>query len=153
MRIFVSLLAVVAALTAPAQAQDVNTEIELTRAVIQTERQTMVATALSLEKGEADAFWPLYREYQNQRALLGDRQVKLITDYAENFEVMTDDKAREMLDEHLAIEKQDLKLKNSYAKKFRKILPEKKVTRYFQIENKLDAVIDAELAKEIPLVE
>ena len=153
MRVFVSLIIVAAGLMAPALAQDTNTEIELTRAVIQTERQSIVAAAMDLSKGEAEAFWPLYREYRGQVAVLGDRRVKLITDYADNLEVMTDLKARQMLDDYLGIEKGYVQLKTKYVKKFRKILPDKKVTRYFQIENKLDAVIDNELAAEIPLVE
>jgi hypothetical protein len=147
------IFAVVVACAVPVMAQDTNTEIELTRSVIQTERQNIVAKAMNLDPAEAEEFWPLYRQYQTDRAALVDRDVKLITDYADNFEIMTDVKAGQMLDEYLAIEKQYLKLKTNYAKKFRKILPEKKVTRFFQIENKLDAVIDAELAREIPLVE
>jgi hypothetical protein len=134
-------------------AQDVQSEIELTRAVIQTERQALVAAAMDLTPTEADAFWPLYREYQSQRAAIGDREVQLITDYADNYLVMTDDKAATMLDEWFDIQNKDLALKKKYIKKFRKILPDLKVTRYFQLENKLDAVIDNELAAEIPLVE
>jgi hypothetical protein len=147
------ILAVAFACVMPVMAQDTSSEIELTRAVIQTERQSIVAAAMDLDTEESAEFWPLYREYQNQRAALGDRDVALIKDFAENFEVMTDVKAGQLLDEYLSIEKAHLKLKTQYAKKFRKVLPDKKVTRYFQIENKLDAVIDAELAKEIPLME
>ena len=146
-------LVAVAVFASTAGAQDIQSEIELTRAVIQTERQALVASGLDLTSAEADAFWPLYREYQGQRAILGDSEVKLIMDYSDNYGVMTDEKAKKMLDDWFDIESKDLSLKKKYAKKFRKILPDLKVTRYFQIENKLDAVIDNEVAKEIPLVE
>lgn len=153
MKTAVWVLVAVAVFATTAGAQDIQSEIELTRAVIQTERQALVAAGLDLTSAEADAFWPLYREYQGQRAILGDSEVKLITDYADNYGVMTDDKAKKMLDDWFDLESKDLALKKKYAKKFRKILPDLKVTRYFQIENKLDAVIDNELAAEIPLVE
>ena len=153
MKTAVWVLVAVAVFATTAGAQDIQSEIELTRAVIQTERQALVAAGLDLTPAEADAFWPLYREYQGQRAILGDSEVKLITDYADNYGVMTDDKAKKMLDDWFDLESKDLALKKKYAKKFRKILPDLKVTRYFQIENKLDAVIDNELAAEIPLVE
>ena len=146
-------LVAVAVFASTAGAQDIQSEIELTRAVIQTERQALVAAGLDLTSAEADAFWPLYREYQGQQAILGDSEVKLIMDYSDNYGVMTDEKAKKMLDDWFDIESKDLSLKKKYAKKFRKILPDLKVTRYFQIENKLDAVIDNEVAKEIPLVE
>ena len=146
-------LVAVAVFASTAGAQDIQSEIELTRAVIQTERQALVATGLDLTSAEADAFWPLYREYQGQQAILGDSDIKLIMDYSDSYGVMTDEKAKKMLDDWFDIESKDLSLKKKYAKKFRKILPDLKVTRYFQIENKLDAVIDNEVAKEIPLVE
>ena len=153
MRTTLWVMVAVVVCAAAAGAQDIQSEIELTRAVIQTERQALVAAGLDLTPTEADAFWPLYREYQGQRAILGDREVKLITDYADNYGVMTDDKAKVMLDDWLDLQGKELSLKKKYAKKFRKILPDLKVARYFQIENKLDAVIDNEVAKEIPLVE
>ena len=138
---------------AAAAAQDVQSEIELTRAVIQTERQALVAAAMDLTSAEADAFWPLYREYQGQRAAIGDREVQLIMDYADNYGVVTDELAGKMIDEWLDIQSEDLSLRKKYIKKFRKILPDLKVARFFQLENKLDAVIDNELASEIPLME
>ncbi len=136
-----------------AGAQDIQNEIELTRSVIQTERQALVASGMGLTSAEADVFWPLYREYQSEQASLGDREVKLLMDYSDNYGVMTDEMAKTMLDDWFDIDSKDLALKKKYAKKFRKILPELKVTRFFQIENKLDAVINNELAAEVPLVE
>ena len=53
--------------------------------------------------------------------------------------------------EWMSIKKHTTKLQEKYAKKFRKVLPEKKVLRYFQIENKLDLIIDSELSAAIPL--
>ena len=66
---------------------------------------------------------------------------------------MTDDKAKVMLDDWLDLQGKELSLKKKYAKKFRKILPDLKVARYFQIENKIEALINASLAAEIPLIE
>ena len=122
----------------------------MTRAVIQTERQAIVAEGLDLTKEEADAFWPLFRQYHAEIDVVGDREVQLILDYAEHFQAMTDERAATLLDEYLAIQKTILKVQTKYVKRFRKIMPAKKVTRYFQLENKLDAMIDAEMAAQIP---
>jgi hypothetical protein len=80
------------------------------------------------------------------------RSLKLVEDYAENYKSMTNDIAKKLLDEYLTIERLRQKVRESYLKKFRKVLPEMKVARYYQIENKISAVVNFELAKQIPLV-
>jgi hypothetical protein len=55
--------------------------------------------------------------------------------------------------EYLAVEKERVKLKESYMKKFEKVLSPKKVMRYLQVENKLEAMAKYELSKGIPLAQ
>ena len=84
-------------------------------------------------------------------AALNDRTMKLIKDYATNYGAMTDPAAKGIVDSFLAIEKDRIQLMTSYTPKFRKVLPEVKVARYYQVENKIRAVVNYELAQEIPL--
>jgi hypothetical protein len=65
---------------------------------------------------------------------------------------MTDEKAEGLIKEYFSIEESTLKLQKRWWKKFTKILPASKAARYYQLENKLDAVIDVELADQIPLI-
>lgn len=65
---------------------------------------------------------------------------------------MTDDKAKALLDDYMAFESNRLKLQQDYLPKFRKVIPEKKVTRYYQLENKIRAIGQYELASKIPLM-
>jgi len=76
----------------------------------------------------------------------------LIQDYAKNYETMSDEVAKKLLDEYMAIEGEYLKLRQSYLPKFRIVLSEKRVVRYYQIENKVKAVMEYDLARQIPLV-
>ena len=87
-------------------------------------------------------------------AILGDRTVGMIRSYAESFNAdsMTDAKAEGLIKEYFSIEESTLKLQKRWWKKFTKILPARKAARYYQLENKLDAVIDIELADQIPLI-
>lgn len=139
-------------LFAQTQDADVNNAIEVTRSVLQTQKKAIIANAMELTGEESNKFWPVYRDYQTDLKKVNDRTVKLITDYAMNYDMLKDQQAKSMVDEFLSIEKAELKLKKSYVKKFRKVLPPRKVARYFQIENKIDAVIRVELAQDIPLV-
>jgi hypothetical protein len=76
----------------------------------------------------------------------------LINDYAEAYENMTDNTAKKLLDEVITIETLGLKLRQTYLPKFRKILPDVKVVRYYQMENKINAALMYEIAANIPLI-
>jgi hypothetical protein len=84
--------------------------------------------------------------------LLRARTVKLIGDYADAYEKMTNDTAKKLLDEYMDIESLGPKLRQAYLPKFRKVLPAVKVVRYYQIENKIQAVLMYELGRSIPLM-
>jgi len=131
----------------------VTEDLNLTREVIQVKRKAIVALNMALTDYESKEFWPVYDEYWAEMKKIGDRDVALISDFAKHYvyESLTNQKAEEMLKEFLSIQQDALKLKRKYAKKFKKVLPEKKVLRYFQIENKLDLIIDTELSAQIPL--
>jgi len=57
------------------------------------------------------------------------------------------------LDNDLSIDSDYQKLRQSYLPKFRGILPDKKVARFYQLESKINAVVEFELARIIPLVQ
>jgi hypothetical protein len=133
------------------EAGDFTSEAELTRAAIQVRRQALVTAVMDIEGKEAEAFWPLYREYRQEMAKVGDRTVKLLNTYLESYQTLTDDQAKKILDEYLSIERARNSVKSKYVGKFTKVLPAKKVARFFQIDNKMDAVINAELAQTVPL--
>ncbi len=128
-------------------------DLNLTREIIQVKRKAIVALNMGLTDYESKEFWPVYEEYWAEMKKLGDREVALIGRFAKNYvyENLTNKAADEMFKEWMSIKKAVTKLQEKYAKKFRKAIPEKKVLRYFQIENKLDLIIDSELSAAIPL--
>ncbi len=141
---------------APAPGQeakpDITSDIELTRSAIQLKRQAIVTGAMDLNEAEAQAFWPLYREYRLEMFTVNDRYVTALVTYLDNYDNLSDQLAEKLLNDYLSIEKARLDVKGKYVPRFRKVLPSKKVARFFQVDNKLDALINAELASEIPLV-
>jgi hypothetical protein len=146
-------LVVVMAWVLPATAQDEpadNMEIVLEK--IRADKKLFIAENMQLAEAEANVFWPVYEQYQDELFLLRARVEKLIKDYAEAYEKMTNDTARNLLDENMNIETLALKLRQDYLPKFREVLPEVKVVRYYQIENKINAVLIYELARNIPLM-
>jgi hypothetical protein len=83
---------------------------------------------------------------------VGDRTIKLIEDYAANYQTMTDETAGKLLKEMMSIQGERVKVSEKYLPKFQKALPMTKVARFFQVENKIRAIVDYDLAAQIPLV-
>ena len=138
---------------APVCAQDKPADTnQLVREKIQADKKLLIAENMQLTEAEAKAFWPVYESYQKDMGKIVERTKKLIEDYAKNYETMTDATAKKLVNEMLVIENERLKLRRAYLPKFRKVLSEKKVARYYQLENKIHAVVMYELAKIIPLM-
>jgi hypothetical protein len=148
-----AILGMVMAMVVPAMSQEKpadNMQIVLEK--IRADKKLLVAESMQLTEAEAKAFWPVYDQYQDELFLLRARTAKLIKDYADASEKMSNDTARKLLDELMIIEALGPKLRQTYLPKFRKVLPETKVVRYYQIENKINAALMYELAANIPLL-
>ncbi len=119
---------------------------------IRADKKLFIAENMGLTEAEAKGFWPVYENYQDELFLLRARTLKLIDDYAKAYKNMTNDTAKDLLDELMTIETLGLKLRQTYLAKFREVLPEVKVVRYYQIENKINAALMYELGSRIPLI-
>ena len=137
----------------PIFGQTLNDYLEVAREVLKTEKKVIVAEAMLLSDAESDAFWELYNEYNGELYKVHTKRVNIIKDFAANYASMTDAKADELWNNTMAYQSELLKLNKTYYKKFKKVLPAGKAALYFQVENKIAALINAQLAAEIPLVE
>jgi hypothetical protein len=137
-----------------AAAQDKPADnMQIMKDKIKADKKLLVANNMQLTESEAKAFWPVYEQYQKDLAVINQRIGKLIESYAADYQTMTDEKAKKLTAEMVAIEKAEAGLKESSVPKLSKVLPPKKVARYLQIENKIRALVKYELAGEIPLVQ
>jgi len=144
--------AVLALAVSPALSQGVQESLELSREVIDQQKRVIVAGSLPLSDKEADTFWPLFDKFQKELKKLDGRADRLIASYTAELATLTDARARAMLDEALSIEEDRAKLKRQWVKRMAKALPPRQLVRYFQLENKFQAVVSADLARQIPLV-
>jgi nucleoid-associated protein YgaU len=141
---------------APAMAQDKPADnMQILRDKIKADKKLVVATNMELTESEAKTFWPIYDEYQKDLQKINRRIVNVLDGYAADAraKTLTDDKAKKLINEALAIEQAEANLKSTYAPKLSKVLPVKKVARYLQIENKIRAVVKYDLAQGVPLVQ
>ena len=131
--------------------EDLTSDIALTRASIQLRRQAIVTSVMDLTPDESQKFWPMYRDYRIEMAKLGDRVSKLLVQYSDQYDTLTDAQADQIMKEWLSIENAKNDIKKKYVSRFKKILPSRKVMRFFQADNKLDAMLNAKLASVVPL--
>jgi RNase H-fold protein (predicted Holliday junction resolvase) len=139
----------------PVSAQDKPADnMQILREKIKADKKLVVAMNMELTESEAKEFWPIYDQYQKDLQKINQRMVRLLESYAEDYQAksLTDDKAKKLIDEALAIERSEADLKGAYAPKLGKVLPVRKVVRYLQIENKIRSVVKYDLAQGVPLV-
>ncbi|HSF29152.1 MAG TPA: hypothetical protein VLK82_01575 [Candidatus Tectomicrobia bacterium] len=151
--LMISIVAISVAFTGSVWPQDRPADtMQLVRDKIRADKKLLIAENLALTESEAKAFWPVYDRYQQELSTLNDRTITLIKNYASNYQTMSDQAAKRLVDESLAIEAARQKLRRAYLPKFRKVLRDKQVARYYQLENKIHAAVSYELAADIPLV-
>ena len=140
----------------PAISQDVSADnMQILLDKVKADKKLLVAANMNLTESEAKAFWPVYDAYQKNLMAINKRIAKVVDSYAADYRAntVTDEKAKKLTAEYVAIQKAEANLQASFVPKLSKVLPAKKVIRYLQIENKIRAVINYELAAEIPLVD
>lgn len=148
-------LGLLAAAPAFAQAAPATTtSMDSVRAAIRADKRQLVAGNMVLTTAEAATFWPVYDAYQAELAKLNTRTIAAIKAYADayNANAVTDAVATQLTNEYIAIEGDRVALMKAYQSKFGAVLPPTKVARYYQIENKLRAAVNYELAENIPLI-
>lgn len=144
--------AVAMASTAAAQQPDaqVDDALESLRADLRADKVTIVTQAMNLSPAEGDKFWPVYREYETEVAKLNDKRIAVVKDYAAKYATMTDDEAKSIADSFFDWETRRTQLRKTYFGKFMKATSAMTATKFFQVEHRLDLLIDLALASEIP---
>ena len=127
-------------------------QMDLIREKLRADKKLVVAEALALTEVEAKAFWPVYNAYQSDMVTHYDKMLALIDQFAKSYDSMTDATSTKLLNDYLALEANHVALLRSYLPRFQKVLPAKKVARLYQVENKIRALVNYDLARQIPLV-
>ena len=152
----VAIVIMLCGLPALSLAQDQSTnKLEITDGEIKADKKLIVAKYMELTESEAKTFWPVYEEYQKDLQKLNERLRSLLQSYATEYQSnsFSDDKAKKLLDEWIALDKDEASHRKIYAAKVLKVLPAKKAARYVQIENEFRVLLKYHLAATVPLVQ
>jgi Spy/CpxP family protein refolding chaperone len=143
--------ATLVSVAAAAAAQTVKDTLEVTRQAVENQRRILVAGAIPLTDAEADAFWPLFDDYEKERRTLDERANKLVADFVAAAASLSDAQAKAMVEEALKVDDGHLRARRAFLDRAGKVIPARKLVRLYQIENKLDSVVRADVARQIPL--
>jgi len=137
-------------------AQDKSTNnLEIMHEKLKADKKLIVAKYMELTESEAKKFWPVYEEYQKDLQKLNERLRSLLESYATEYQSnsLSDDKAKKLLDEWIALDRDEASHRKTYAAKVLKVLPATKAARYLQIENEARVIVKYDLAATVPLVQ
>jgi hypothetical protein len=136
------------------QDQQVSTEsyLEVLRADVRANKVAIITEAMQFNDKDASIFWPVYSQYEYELDRVNDQRIAAIKMYADKFATMNDADARVIAAKMLDYESRLATLKKKYFKKFSKVLPAVTVVKFFQLEHRLDLVIDMKIASALPSV-
>ena len=127
--------------------------LEIIHEKLKADKKLIVSNYMELTESEAKRFWPVYDDYQNELQKINERLQSMLQSYAADYrnKSLTDDKAKKLLDEWIAIEQDEVKQRKAFVPRVTKALPAKKAARYLQIENEYRMLIKYDLAATVPL--
>ncbi len=138
---------------AAAQDGDMEATFEMVRSFMENERETMIEEELRLTDTEAEGFWPIYEAYRAEIEVLQDRYAGVIAEYAENYGALSEETAQQIIDDYFEIENGLLAVREAYVDRFTDVLSIQKLTRFYQMENRIDNIADLALMRQIPLTD
>jgi len=130
-----------------------SNELELMLLNKAVQKKTIVLANMHLNGETKEKFSKLYDEYQDKLMKHRIDELKLIQDYALKFNDMTDENANKVITKWITVEEAELVLKKDYMAKFKKVMPSADVIRYFQIENRLQLMVEVQKSSLIPLAQ
>jgi hypothetical protein len=138
-------------LAVPALAQTSQKQLDI--AAARAQRKATVGANMNLTADEASKFWPVYDAYEARMDAVEDRHVRELKAFAAKFNSLTDADALKKLNEVIAIQQARLDIQKEFIPKFQAAVSQVKVTRFYQIDNKIQALIQCDIAQLVPLAQ
>jgi hypothetical protein len=130
----------------------VDREIALLRSDLRSNRKQIVAANMKLTDTEAEKFWPTYDQYVTELVKINDAKYALIKEYLQNSN-MTEEQADSLSSRWLAVDESVVQLRLKYIPVFRKALSAKGTALFYQIDRRVQMIIDLQLTGLLPLIE
>ena len=131
---------------------NIRAYIELLRTDVKKSKAQIMGEVMQLDADQATKFWPIYKEFEAEFGATGDQIVALVKTYAQNYDKMTDAVAEQLGNQVLSIEEQRNALKKKYFDRLKGDLGAMTATRFLQVENQLERIVDLQVAAQLPVI-
>ena len=131
---------------------EVEKDLALVRRNLRAEKKKILAANVPLTETEATKFWPVYDQYAAEMTKHYDEFYAVIKDYAANQKTLTDAQAISMVKRWSDIQVELAQTRQKWVPMIEKVIPGKKAALFFQIDRRLYALMDLQVASEVPLV-
>jgi hypothetical protein len=131
---------------------EIEKDLALVRRNLRAEKKKLIALNVPLTEAEATKFWPVYDEYAAAMSKHYDEFYSVIKDYAANQKTLTDAQAADMIKRWSQIQVDVAQERQKFVPRIEKVIPGKKAALFFQIDRRLYALMDMQVAAEVPLV-
>lgn len=132
------------------QEPTIDSTIAVVRANMQADRTALITSGMNFNEKDGAVFWPIYKQYEYERSKLDDRRVAVIKEYTQKYPTVTDAEAKAMAEQMLQCDSDLAALKKRYYKKFNKALSALTVTKFFQLERRVDLMMDMQVESSLP---
>jgi hypothetical protein len=129
-----------------------ESDFELMRSDIRTKKASLIADRMKFTDREASAFWPVYRQYEADLAAINDKKVSIMKDYMSRHEALTEQQAKQLAEDVFDVDQKTLDLREKCFGALEKAIPAKTIVRWLQLERRLQLLVDAQLAKDLPVI-
>lgn len=130
-------------------------QLEESRIELEAKKKVQISKSLELSNEQSNKFWGVYADYERELGSTTKDSFELIRKFSEGYKKnsITEQDTANMLAAYFRIEARKLQIKQNYLSRYQEILPNKKVFRFYQIDNKIDSLIRCDIAKKLPLIE
>jgi len=135
------------------QAQSEADIWELAKSDLKMEYKAIIIETLMFSDEEAEAFWPIFNAFMDEKNALLDQDMKLLKDYSEHYDTLDDAKIDELVNSAMNIDSDRLKARKAYYKKLKKALPLRKAGKLYQIDNQVSILLDFQIISQVPIIE
>jgi hypothetical protein len=122
-------------------------DIQLLTSSLRSQKKQIVAVNMDLTDAEAEKFWPVYNRYAADLATIYDTKIALFQEYLQNYDLMSGEQAESYLRRRAAVEEDMMQVRLKYLPEFRKVLTGRETALFYQIDWRLDLMINLQLAQ------
>jgi len=126
-------------------------DIALLRRDLRAMKMQVIGQNMSLSDEQAEKFWPIYNHYVKDLTEVNNQKYALLKQYAEMWATMSDQDALIYVRHWLEADGEAQALRLKYVPVVSQVLPGRKAATFFQLDRRLNMIIDLQLFSQIPL--